>query len=163
MSLPVEAANDNRPSSFDASLMAYLPLIERMACKMENRASDRDDLVNETVAFALENWANLRFPAGMSKWLYFNMRYIQGLKIANSARTVADVDGKIAATIRVLPNQEDAVSFRETMDSIPPKLRGTMGMVAQGYYAADIAKIEGVTRQAISLRIADARRLLEAA
>lgn len=76
--------NNDRPADFDARVMAYLPGLRKLAGKMVPRQY-RDDLVTDTIMFALERWQNFREDGGMWNWLAWNMRGI----VTNSAKKAA--------------------------------------------------------------------------
>lgn len=77
--------NTNRPAEFDARVMAYLPGLRKLASKMVPRQY-RDDLVTDTIMFALERWQNFREDGGMWNWLAWNMRGI----VTNGAKKAAN-------------------------------------------------------------------------
>ncbi|MBB4192764.1 sigma-70 family RNA polymerase sigma factor [Rhizobium aethiopicum] len=71
----MEAANDNRPAEFDARVMAYVPGLKRLAGRRVPREY-RDDLVTDTIMYALAHWKNFREDGGMWNWLEWSMRGI---------------------------------------------------------------------------------------
>lgn len=77
--------SNNRPAAFDARVIAYLPGLRSLAAKMVPRAY-REDLVTDTVMFALERWQNYREDGGMWNWLAWNMRGI----VTNGAKKAAN-------------------------------------------------------------------------
>lgn len=143
-------ANDNRPASFDAALLAYLPSLAGLAMKLRPTASrqDREDLVQATALKALEVWHSYRTDKSPYTWLRYLMRAI--------AYDDAERQGKIAKLKLQLPgvsvtitepSQEHAADLALVSSQIAPDLRGDMLDMAAGGLLAEPAARRGITRE----------------
>lgn len=147
-------ANDNtrRPASFDAAVLQWRPFLHKMARKLESRAQDREELVQETIATALHRWASYREGCSLPAWLVFQMR-----ERCHAMRR------KNRPLLTILPEatpatQEDHVIAAQALASVKPKYLRTMTMVAAGFNQHEIAAAEGVTHQAIHQRVNAVRK-----
>ena len=65
-----------RPAAFDAQLVAYLPGLRNHAKRFVAR-EDVDELVQDTVAYALQKWTLYRDADGtFATWLQWQMRAV---------------------------------------------------------------------------------------
>lgn len=69
-------ATTQRPPAFDSRVMAFMPGLQNLSRKYKKTWEDRNDLVTDTIAYALEKWENFREEGGMYNWLAWNMRGI---------------------------------------------------------------------------------------
>lgn len=103
----------SRPAEFDARVMAYLPGLSKLARRLTNSATEREDLVQETMAFAFDRWQNFREDGGLWNWLQMNMRAIlqmQRSKQATLARRLPikdDPEGRLIGQLGTAARQED--------------------------------------------------------
>lgn len=104
-----EAANDNtpRPAEFDARVMAYMPGLKKLALRYVPRKY-ADDLVTDTIIYALEKWRNYRADGGFWNWLSWAMRGI----VKNQA-TVAKAQRHGAGMVVPLADHDAAVDARQ--------------------------------------------------
>ena len=87
-----------RPASFDALLMANLPYVRTIARRC-SLPQDREDIINETVAVALERWNRFRPDGNMARWLGYLTTEVAGRRYAKRP-TIIDTERSVA------PSQE---------------------------------------------------------
>lgn len=149
-----------RPASFDAKVLSYVPLLRAYA-RTVTPNEECADLVQDTIVKALDCWTNFRGDpyaprSGFAKWLKFAMRGIASNKRLRKKPDV--VDGYDIALLGATPTQEDAADLSAAVTSLRANPFGiTLAMSAAGYSNQEIAAVEGVTNQAISLRVIGAR------
>lgn len=119
-----------RPPEFDAALLASLPTMRRMANRID--AANRDDLINETIAFACERWTNFRGAAygagsGFLSWLRINMRAIAGRPKWRGRLDVCSLNDIDIEAQRIDPPQEAAADAAIMVDML--KARGRDGEI----------------------------------
>ena len=78
---PNDNDNDSRPAAFDARVMEYVPGLRKLAARYRRDSEQRQDLVTDTIASALENWRLFRGDfkqdsSGFWTWLAWRMRGI---------------------------------------------------------------------------------------
>ncbi|MDI6028313.1 sigma-70 family RNA polymerase sigma factor [Corticibacterium sp. UT-5YL-CI-8] len=110
-------ANDNtpRPAAFDAAVMAYMPGLTRLARRYTKTTEQRDDLVNDTVMYALERWKNFRGDPSESRggfwaWLTWQMRGLvksASVKAAFRRRTITFVSMEAVVTTPSTPASQE--------------------------------------------------------
>ena len=119
--------NTNRPAEFDDRVMAYLPGLRRLAAKYVPRPY-REDLVNDTIMFALERWQNYREDGGMWNWLAWNMRGIatNAAKKAASQKNRAIFVPLTHHDSAVAPAQEGYVQLSEALRLVSAHRHGSV-------------------------------------
>lgn len=138
-----------RHPEFDARVVAYMPMLRRTAARF---GGDRDDLVQETVAHALTQWQSFRVDAnraepyghgsGFHNWLYWQMR-----TVVFNRKTYREA---VECEQVVSPSQENIVYAKQVLDSIEPKHRTMMEMIALGHTRADIGAATGRHHQCVT-------------
>ena len=73
-----------RPAEFDAKVMSHLTALQRLAARLKPYAH-REDLVTDTIMYALAKWENFRADGDMWNWLAYGMRGIA----SNEAKTAS--------------------------------------------------------------------------
>jgi len=137
-----------RPKEFDDRLKAYLPGLRALAATLVPRPY-REDLVVDTVMFALEKWQNLRDDGGMWGWLVWNMRGIvsnQAQKAASRARNATFLPIEDHMNLAVPASQEAYTTLSETLREISSNRNGDVLLRrAMGDGLKEIADERGIT------------------
>lgn len=157
--------NTQRPAEFDEAVMQWLPLLHKMARRLERHAQDREDLVNETVATALRRWAGYRDGGNMAGWLVFQMRSIQNdarrkKRIAtvsySTARDVKfDDDGNRDAPKTLIdrrgeaPRQDNIVELSQVLGAMDGRGGEVLRRRAAGERLEEIGTDMGITRERV--------------
>lgn len=144
-------ANDNRPREFDARVMAYLPGLRSMAAKRVPREY-RQDLVTDTIIYALAHWKSFREDGGMWNWLEWSMRGI----ISNAA-TKAAFRKKQATFVPIedhmylsMPaNQLDYADLSKALDGMNGRGAKIVIRRAMGDSLAEIGQRMGLTSERV--------------
>lgn len=154
-----------RPADFDARVMTYMPGLRRLAAKHVPRPY-REDLVNDTVMYALENWRNYRETGAMWSWLEWTMRGI----VTNAAKKAATRDKHVRFVplthqdSAIAPAQEGYVRLSEALRGLAAHRHGTVLMRrAMGDTLREIAADRGATKEWVRQMEVSARRELRAA
>ena len=136
-----------RPADFDARVMAYLPGLRRLAAKYVPRPY-REDLVTDTIIYALDRWKNYREDGGMWNWLSWNMRGIA----TNAAKKVASQKNRAIFVplthhdSAVAPAQEGYVQLSEALRLVASHRHGSVLLRrAMGDGLKEIAVERGTT------------------
>lgn len=170
-------ANDNnqRPAAFDQQVLQWLPLMRKLAARLERNRQERGDLVQETIAIALHRWASFSPDGKLSGWLCFQMRercrWLRRKRgsalsldtrnrVSMDAESLLDFEVDYNASLAAPATQEHSVELAQVVDAIPARYRSVMARLAAGYEQQEIADEEGVSRQAIHQRVSACRRRL---
>lgn len=141
-------ANDNtpRPSEFDARVMSYVPGLRTLAGRYVPPRY-RDDLVTDTIIYALEKWRNYREDGGFWNWLSWGMRSVvkkQAQEASCKSRTANLVPIEDHLHLSTPATQLDAVEARDILR----RLTGRDGYVvlrrAMGDNLSEIGTVIGV-------------------
>lgn len=145
-----------RPASFDAMLMANLPYVRTIARRC-SLPQDREDIVNETVAVALERWSRFRPDGNMARWLGYLTTEVAGRRYAKKPTP-------IAAERVTAPSQESHVDLTRAVERLAPRERHAILGVAFGKTLGEIgAEMGGVSKQRVDQIVRVGRRRLVAA
>lgn len=158
--------DNSRPASFDARVMAYLPGLRKLAARRVQPAY-RDDLVTDTIAYALEHWTNYREDGGLWNWLVWQMRGIlknEATKKANRDKHVTFVQMADHMHFSVPASQEDYADLSFAFDRAAGVKNGDVLIRrAMGDTLDDIATDRGLCRERIRQLESAARAELRAA
>ena len=142
----------NRPKEFDDRVMAYLPGLRRLAAKYVPRAY-QDDLVTDTIMFALGKWQNFREDGGLWNWLAWNMRGIvtNGAVSARRRKAIATfVPIEDVANLATAPAQEGYVELSQALARLSSIKHGEVLIRrAMGDGLKEVAEERGLSRQRI--------------
>jgi len=132
--------------------MAYMPGLRKMAARHVPRQC-RDDLVTDTIMYALEKWQNFREDGGMWNWLSWCMR---GL-VKNAAQK-AMTRKKHATFIPIEkwmhpasePRQEEYAELSAALRKLSSVRHGDVVLRrGMGESLADIGDERGITRERV--------------
>lgn len=155
----------DRPASFDAAVIQWLPFLRKMAYRLERNRQDREDLVNETVATALKRWENYNASFALPGWLAFQMRSVvndarRRKRVATVSYSTArerefDDDGN-GGSMRTLldrhvvpPSQDDIVCARQVVDALSGRDGDVVLRHAMGDTLEEIGQQYGITRERV--------------
>jgi RNA polymerase sigma factor (sigma-70 family) len=154
----------NRPAWFDDKLVAYRPGLRKLANRLTDSRAEADDLVNETITHALENWRSYRTDGGFWKWVTFIMR---GKRVVaeRAGRTTRgyysfdEIDGdryrgerhmKELSRIFVEPTQERAAELAllsRDLDELPTDESTVVRLYLAGFTLQEIGDELGFVRE----------------
>lgn len=134
-----------RPADFDARVLAYMPGLRALA-KRYVPQEYREDLVTDTIIYALDKWQNFRPDGGMWNWLSWTMRGI----VSNRAERASTKTRKgvqfvpledVAFMASTPPTQEDAVIAKDMLSRLPRNKGGRILLKrGLGYSLAEIGQ-----------------------
>jgi DNA-directed RNA polymerase specialized sigma24 family protein len=144
-------ANDNRPAAFDTALLAHEPYIRSRLYVLEKDTTKHDDLYQDIIAKALEQWPKYRPEGNFAGWLYY---------VAYSVVHKRDRSLLHGPDLRVTePTQEYVTDISLALDRCTEEVL----LSACGHSEAEIARRAGVTPAAAHYRIKAARAAMVAA
>lgn len=156
-----------RPKEFDAKVMAYLPGLTKLARKLTNNTAEREDLVQDTMAFAFDRWQNFREDGGLWNWLQMNMRAIlqmQRAKQATLSRRLPikdDPEGRAVAKLSTAPRQEDITYANQVVRRLSRSRDGRMLVrLGKGEMLREVAEKRGIGTERVRQLTARARERL---
>lgn len=151
--MPTQPEPTSRPAEFDARVMAYLPGLKKLALKYVPKKY-ADDLVTDTIIYALGKWRNYREDGGgFWNWLAWGMRGI----VKNQATTaraqrhgagmvvpLADHDAAVDA------RQDDALHARDVLKRMSRTREGRI-MIRRGLgdQLDEIGKRRGIGKERV--------------
>lgn len=155
-------ANDNRPASFDDSIMAYRPGMSNLARKLGCRGEERNDLVTDTIVYCLENWQNFHGDTSkMWNWIYWQMRGVISNK--RDKRKLEVVDSQFhydSATTP--PSQLDYAELSDTLRRMAGREGDVLMRRAMGFKLREVGKQMGISTERVRQIEEQARAGLEA-
>lgn len=169
------AANDNapRPAAFDAAITAYIPGLQKLARRYTKTPEQRDDLVSDTVIYALDKWRNFRphddGTAGMWTWLSWQMRAVVSnarSAAVNRRKNMTFVAMDDAVNLPSTPaGQESSADLSVVLGQIGGLKHGDVLMRrAMGDKLVDIAEERGLSVERIrQFEVGARRKLMELA
>ena len=145
----MHATNDNRPPSFDAALIAYMPGMRRLASKLGYKGADADDLVTDTIAYCLEHWKNFRGETDkMWNWIYWQMRGI--VKNSRSRKRVMLVAaGTSYESAEISASQMDVAHASQVVGLLSGRAGDMTVRLAMGDTLDEISSQHGISRERV--------------
>ncbi len=138
-------------------IVEHLPAMRAFALSLTRNGSSADDLVQDTIVKA---WKNIdKFSAGtnMRAWLFTILRNTFYSDRRKSKREVADVDGKMAATLSQKPDHDGRMAmadFEAVFTELPSEQREALMLVgAMGFSYEEAAETCGVAVGTIKSRV----------
>lgn len=156
--------NDNtpkRPQWFDDLLLQYRQLILVMCRKYTANDCDADELLQDTMCFALSNWHRYRpgSRSGFVTWMRYNMRSILRER-TRKGRISIDEDSVQQAVS--LPSQEHAVDLSLAAERISPRHFSAAFAIGVGYTSREAGKMLSYSNQQVITDAARARDMYRA-
>ena len=171
-----EAMDDDRRLSFEEIHKKYQDKIFNLILRIVGDRTDAEDLTQTTFINAYVAWGRFRGEARVSTWLYqiavnncknrFKQRDRQRerepISLDNSIETDSgELTREVAdwrdAPERVLLDQELAQQIRRAVEALPPEYRTVLILQQEDLSYEDIARITGLTVQAVKTRLHRAR------
>lgn len=161
-------SNGTSPDNPDPrdEIVEHLPAMRAFALSLTRNGSSADDLVQDTIVKA---WKNIdKFSAGtnMRAWLFTILRNTFYSDKRKGKREVADVDGKMAATLSQKPDHDGRMAmadFEVVFAKLPSEQREALMLVgALGFSYEEAAETCDVAVGTIKSRVNRGRvRLVE--
>lgn len=152
-----------RPAAFDAQLVAYLPGLRNHAKRFVAR-EDVDELVQDTVAYALQKWALYRDAEGtFATWLQWQMRAVLTARsdkenTKKRRRTDVPIDGLQLTTPA---RQEEIVYAGQVVRRLSRSRDGRMLVrLGKGEMLHEIGARRGITNERVRQLTVRARERL---
>ncbi len=163
----MKTPTDEAPADPRDEIVEHLPAMRAFALSLTRNGSAADDLVQDTIVKA---WKNIeKFDAGtnMRAWLFTILRNTFYSDRRKRKREVADVDGKMAATLSQKPDHDGRMAmadFEAVFAELPSEQREALMLVgAMGFSYEEAAETCGVAVGTIKSRVNRGRvRLVEA-
>jgi DNA-directed RNA polymerase specialized sigma24 family protein len=133
--------------------MAYLPGLKKLARKLTKTMDERDELVQDTMAYVFNHWTNFRNDPsaprnGMYNWLTLNMRSIaQGKRhvAANARKNMPKETLAALVGVSTPANQEDIVYANQIVRRLSRSREGRMLVrIGGGEMLKDVAARRGI-------------------
>jgi RNA polymerase sigma-70 factor, ECF subfamily len=142
-------------------LLASLPRLRAFATSLCGNPDRADDLVQETITRAITRIDLFEPGTKLEAWLFTILRNHFYSECRKSRREVQDSEGTYAATLTMLPDQEEKVAhqdFLAALQKLPARQREVLLLVgAQGLSYEEAAQIMGVAEGTIKSRVHRAR------
>jgi len=154
---------------FGRMIEAELPGLRRYAVALLRSGPDADDLVQETVARALDKHALWEPGTNLRAWLFTMMHNLRINRARASAREGLAVPADAATGLSVSANQAEAIAFRDlrkALDTLEEGHRAVVLLVGlEGLTYEEVADVLalplGTVRSRLSRARARLRRLLD--
>jgi RNA polymerase sigma-70 factor (ECF subfamily) len=158
-----------RNADFNQQIVALLPRLRRFALVLARNADAADDLVQSTVARALDKWTQFQPDSRLDRWLFQILRSIwisdrrsavlrQTELLDDHAETAAGTDGSSVTEGRLMLAEVQA-RFR----TLPLEQQQPLLLVCvEGYSYAEAASLLGIPIGTVMSRLARGRAALMA-
>jgi RNA polymerase sigma-70 factor, ECF subfamily len=167
------------PRAFEEVLTEHLDALFRAALRLcEGHDADAEDLLQDAVLRAFDNYGQLREPAAARSWLFTILSRTHLNRVRARRRrgeTVAtDLDGPAfeaaLADWAPMPSPAEAVEVRQlgeqltrAMDSLAPELRSVVVLAdVEGFTQREVAGMLGIPEGTVASRLFRSRRQLRA-
>lgn len=149
----------NRPATFDAAILAMLPVAKAFIDRREFNAQQREDILQLAVERALTNWDRYPGTYSLKTWFIWQVRKVieQDRAAARRDPSTTAVEVPLALADRE-PSAEDFAA--SIIHDVPQERRGMVLSLVAGKTLREIAVEEGVCHQAIASRLATLRAQL---
>src|SRR5579875_589371 len=153
-----DAATGRRGHDFASSVAAELPGLYRYARSITANEAEAEDLVGETVVRALERASQYRGEASVRTWMHRALYHL-AVDRARHASHELSVDAH-----EVLERAESADELRDAIVHLPHHYRSAVVLHdAEGWPAAEVATVLGISLPAAKQRIRRGRMALVSA
>ncbi|MPR10185.1 sigma-70 family RNA polymerase sigma factor [Microvirga tunisiensis] len=148
-------------AQFSRLLLAVLPELRAFALSLTHDGVGADDLVQETLLRAWSGAERFQEGSNIRAWLFTILRNLFCTERRRRRREVDDPEGKMAARLRIDPDQPSHLEFedvRTALRSLVPVNREALILVgAQGLSYEEAAEVCGVAVGTIKSRVNRAR------
>lgn len=152
----------NRPAEFDQAVLGRIPNLTKAAWVLSRNGTEVEDLVQETVAKAMNAAHQFQEDSNLDAWLYTILRNTFRGKM-RKFRESEDIDDRQALALPDAPRQEHHMELEYALDRInelPAPYRDAILMLAQGYELQDAAEKLGIKYITFRTRVYRARKIL---
>lgn len=153
-----------KASSFTNDLVEAIPNLRAFAISLQGDVDRADDLVQDTLARALQAREQFTEGTNLMAWLFTILRNGFYSRYRKIRREVEDVDGAFAARLAIAPSQLDSCELAECMEALaklPPEQREALLLVTtQEFDYEEAAQICGCAVGTIKSRVNRARTAL---
>lgn len=106
--------------TFEAEALPHVPRLFRLAMWLERNRSDAEDLVQETLAQALQSFHRFEPGTNCRAWLVTIMYHLRANRLRARARLsiVHDEHHHIADTVPIAPSVPDRLTDEEVLDAL---------------------------------------------
>jgi RNA polymerase sigma-70 factor, ECF subfamily len=160
----VRAHTEPLDRAFIDEMMASLPSLRAFAISLVRDADRAEDLVQETMLRAISKREQFEPGTNLQAWLFVTLRNQVFSDRRKSMREVEDVDGSYAATLTVIPDQEDSIMFQELEAALRKLKKGQREAIllvgADGLSYEEAAQALGCAVGTIKSRVNRARSCL---
>ena len=147
-----------------AAIEAQLPALRRFSGRLTRSASDREDLVQETVMRALRSSHQFRPDTQLRSWLFTIMRNTFNTEYRRRCREPVGLGEELFERASINAPQEWAVrrsELRSALGRIPQRSRRTLLLVAMGVSYTETARLCACEIGTVKSRVNRARKMLE--
>jgi len=152
------------PDSFRDAIIALIPALRIQAATRVRSRSEADDLVQETLTRAWCYRGSFQEGSNLKAWLCKIMQNCFYHDLSRQRDTVADVEGRWAATLSVAPSQEWRLQYNDmlsALDHLPPDARAALVLIgASGCSYEEAAELANCPVGTLKSRVNRAREKL---
>lgn len=162
--MDISQSPDRATVAVHDAITAHLPALGHFARRFTRSASDRDDLIQETVMRALRSAHQFRPDTALRSWLFTIMRNTFNSEYRRRCRETVGLDEGFAERASVEAPQEWAIrrsELRVALGRIPRRSRRTLLLVAMGVSYIDTARLCECEIGTVKSRVNRARKMLE--
>ncbi|QKC99206.1 sigma-70 family RNA polymerase sigma factor [Mesorhizobium sp. NZP2298] len=144
----------NRPASFDARVLAYMPALKSLTRKYVP-AGEREELIQDTLVQIFASWENFRgddysVGGGFYNWLACQMRGVAANKrTKKSVPVVYDQDNKYSAIIGKPADQERALIAKDMLARATGRDGAILLRRGMGFGLVEIGSDMGIKRERV--------------
>lgn len=132
---------------FREGVIALLPQLRAYALSMTRSAVEADDLVQEALMRAWHARESFQIGTNLKAWIYKILRNCLYTEWSKQRRLEQDVDGRAAATLTAVAEQEWRLEYNElleALDELAPRTREAVLLIhAAGLSYEEAAQISG--------------------
>jgi len=160
----VRAHTEPIDRSFLDEMMTSIPSLRAFAISLVRDADRAEDLVQETMLRAISKREQFEPGTNLQAWLFVILRNQVFSDRRRSMHEVEDVDGSYAATLTVIPDQEDSIVVQELGAALRKLKKGQREAIllvgADGLSYEEAAQALGCAVGTIKSRVNRARSCL---
>jgi RNA polymerase sigma-70 factor (ECF subfamily) len=160
----VRAHTEPIDRAFLDEMMTSIPSLRAFAISLVRDADRAEDLVQETMLRAISKREQFEPGTNLQAWLFVILRNQVYSNRRKSVREVEDVDGSYAATLTVIPDQEDSIMVQELEAALRKLQKGQREAIllvgADGLSYEEAAQALGCAVGTIKSRVNRARSCL---
>lgn len=150
---------------FSKSVTAAMPMLRRFAISLCRNSERADDLVQETVARALEKRNSFEIGSNLEAWLTTILKNLFFSQHRNLGREVEDIDGAYSDALSVddgssAHDQDEAREIMRLVDALPGPQADAIKLIAEGLTYEQIATRLGIDEGTVKSRVHRARQIL---